>query len=88
MKKLLFSLLLLASCTPVRYVYVDPKDSTIKKQRVIYQDVYDSHIPLYFNYNYYSRPYYNPIIIQRQRPIIVNPRIQRNLPPRPPRHKR
>jgi len=62
-----------ASCTPVRYVYVDPKDSTIHEQRVIYNDVYEPHIPLYFNYNPY--PYYRPIIVPI-RPYYI---------PRPPR---
>ena len=97
MKKLLFGLLLLMSCTPVQYVYVDPKDSTVKKQRVIYDNIYDTHIPLYFQYNPYpySRPFYNPIIIQQQKPIIVpqRPVIQPNrwsrpLPPRQPRQPR
>ena len=97
MKKLLFGLLLLMSCTPVQYVYVDPKDSTVKKQRVIYDNIYDTRIPLYFQYNpyLYSRPFYSPIIIQRQRPIIIpqRPTIQPNrwsrpLPPRPPRQPR
>jgi hypothetical protein len=99
MKKLLFGLLLLASCTPVQYVYVDPKDSTVKKQRVIYDNIYDTHIPLYFQYNpyLYGRPFYNPIIIQRQRPIVVPQRRSiivpqrpqyRPLPPRQPRQPR
>lgn len=56
-KLLIASLLLLAGCVPVRYVYVDPKDSTIRNQRVIYNDIY-LHTPLYFNY-----PYYRPTII-------------------------
>ena len=49
---MLWLVMLVASCTPVRYVYVDPQDSVVKKQRVIYDYQY---APLY----------YNPIIIQR-----------------------
>ena len=45
------------SCANVRYVYVDPKDSVVRKQRVIYDDVYS---PLFFD-----RYYWN------QRPIII-----------------
>lgn len=96
MKKLLLGLLLiLGSCTPVRYVYVDQKDSVVKKQRVIYDNLYIPS-PFFFN-NGWGIPYYNPIIIQRQRPIIVpqrplRPTIQSNgwnrpLPPRVPRRK-
>ena len=70
MKKLLLGLLLvLSSCTPVRYVYVDQKDSVVKKQRVIYDNLYVPS-PFFFNYGW-GVPYYNPIIIQRQRPIVV-----------------
>jgi hypothetical protein len=79
-------LALLAGCTPLQYVYVDPKDSVVKKQRIIYDYQYT---PLY----------YNPIIIQRwsipryqpqrwipQRPThrFVPPR---QLPPRPSRKR-
>ena len=61
----LWLVMFIASCTPVQYVYIDPKDSVIKKQRV----VFDYHvIPSIF---YFSRPYYNPYIIQRQRTIII-----------------
>lgn len=71
MKKLLIaSLLLLAGCVPVRYVYVDPKDSTIRTQRVIHNDIY-LHTPLYFSY-----PYYRPTIIY-QAPIRVPQRYGR-----------
>jgi hypothetical protein len=87
MKKILGIILavgLLNSCTPVQYVYVDPKDSVIREQRVIY--------------DYQSYPlYYNPIIIERwvmpryqpqrwtpQRPY-YRPTPSRQLPPRPPR---
>ena len=42
---------LLNSCTPVQYVYIDPKDSVVRTQRVIHDDIY-LHTPLYFS------PYY------------------------------
>ena len=71
---------LLSGCTPVRYVYVDPKDSIVKKQIVEYDNVY---VPLYFNYNWYSRPYY---YYQPQRIVVTVPRRQ-SLPSRPPRGK-
>ncbi len=69
---------LLQSCTPVRYVYVDQKDSVVKKQRVVYDDLYVPS-PFFFNYGW-GVPYYNPIIIQRQRPIVIpqRPHIQPN----------
>jgi hypothetical protein len=103
MKKLLLVLLLgVFSCTPVRYVYVDQKDSVVKKQRVVYDDLYVPS-PFFFNYGW-GAPFYNPIIIQRQRPIIIprrpvvqpnrwirpqyRPTIpQRSLPSRPLRQK-
>lgn len=85
----------LASCTPVRYVYVDQKDSVVKKQRVIYDNLY-MNLPFIFNYGW-GVPYYRPIIIQRHRPIVVpqrpvRPTIQPNrwtrpLPPRPSRFR-
>ena len=87
MKKILgiiLTIVLLSSCTPIQYVYVDPQDSVIRKQRTIYDYQYT---PLY----------YNPIIIQRwftpryqpqrwtpQRPY-YRPAPSRQLPPRPPR---
>jgi hypothetical protein len=96
MKKLLLVLLMgLLSCTPVRYVYVDQKDSVVKKQRVVYDDLYVPS-PFFFNYGW-GVPFYNPIIIQRQRPIVipqrpVRPTIQPNrwirpLPQRPSRFR-
>ena len=96
MKNLLLIVLLgLFGCTPVRYVYVDQKDSIVKKQRVVYDDLYVPS-PLFFNYGW-GVPFYNPIIIQRQRPIVipqrpVRPTIQPNrwnrpLPSRVPRVK-
>lgn len=83
--KQLFTILLIilgfASCTPVRYVYIDPKDSVVKKQRIYYDFNY---VPIY-NYWWY-RPYYNPVIIQRQRPIVIPQRPQQpKMPPRPSR---
>jgi hypothetical protein len=87
MKKILLGLLLvLGSCTPVRYVYVDQKDSVVKKQRVIYDNLYMPS-PFFFNYGW-GVPFYNPIIIQRQRPIVipqrpVRPTIQPNRWSRP-----
>jgi hypothetical protein len=100
MRKLLLVLLLgLFSCTPVRYVYVDQKDSVVKKQRVVYDNLYVPS-PFFFNYGW-GVPYYNPIIIQRQRPIVIprRPTVQpnrwirpntpqRTLPPRVPRVRR
>ena len=70
MKNLLLIVLLgLFGCTPVRYVYVDQKDSIVKKQRVVYDDLYVPS-PFFFNYTW-GVPFYNPIIIQRQRPIVI-----------------
>ena len=72
------------ACTTVKYVMVDPKDSTklveIKK-RIIYDDYYTPMSPLLYNnwWWYNSRP----IIIQRQRPIVVPQRPQ--LRPQPTR---
>jgi hypothetical protein len=93
MKKLLFIILILmfvSSCTPLQYVYVDPKDSVVKKQRVIYDNLYIPS-PFFFNYQW-GVPYYNPIIIQR--PIITPRRPQyrpstpqRPLSPRVPRNR-
>ena len=99
MKKLLLGLLLvLGSCTPVKYVYVDQKDSVVKKQRVVYDYLYVPS-PLFFNYGW-GVPFYNPIIIQRQRPIVIPHRPivqpnrwvrpstpQRTLPSRVPRNR-
>ncbi len=79
-------LALLAGCAPLQYVYIDPKDSVVRKQRIIY------------DYQY-TPSYYNPIIIQRwsipryypQRWIPQRPTHrfvpQRQLPPRPSRKR-
>jgi hypothetical protein len=86
LKKLaaLFIIVLFAACTPAQYVYVDPQDSVVRKQRIIYDYQY---IPLHFT----------PIIIQRwstpryqpQRWIPQRPTYRftppRQLPPRPSR---
>jgi len=75
----LWTVMFLASCTPVRYVYIDPKDSVVRKQRVVMNYNF---IPSIF---YYSVPFYNPVIIQRQRPIIIPQRPHyRPVPSRPP----
>ena len=81
MKNLLVLLVLLASCTPVKYVYIDPKDSVIREQRVIYDNIFAQPIVPYYNWMWYNTvPYYNPIIVQPRRPIIV--------PQRPPIYDR
>ena len=75
----------LVGCTPLQYVYIDPKDSVIRKQRIIYDYQYT---PLFYN----TVPFYNPIIIQRwsvpryqsQRWTPQRPQ-HRPLPPRPSR---
>jgi hypothetical protein len=72
--------IILQSCTPLQYVYVDPKDSVVRKQRVIYDNLYVPS-PLFFNYGL-GVPYYNPIIIQRP---IITPRRQQYRPSTPQR---
>jgi hypothetical protein len=91
-------LLLMFGCAPVRYVYVDQKDSVIRKQRVVYDDI---HVPspFFFNYNW-GAPFYTPIMIQRQRPILrrnpvvipsrpnrIQPNLNRPIPPRVPKNR-
>ena len=77
--------LFVSSCTTVKYVMIDPKDSTklveVRKQ-VIYDNYYTPTFPLLFS----SYWWYNsrPIIIQRQ-PIVVPQRPYQPLPPRGPR---
>ena len=74
-------LILLASCTPVRYVYVDPKDSVIREQRVIYDNIFVQPVVPYYSWIWYNTvPYYNPVIVQSRRNIIV--------PQRPPIYDR
>jgi hypothetical protein len=97
----LWATMFLASCTPVRYVYIDPKDSVVVKQRVVYDNLYIPS-PIFLNYNW-GRPYYNPIIItipQRQNRYTPQHRYSnrfapqrpsipnRPLPKRAPREKR
>jgi hypothetical protein len=70
---ILILILFLSSCTTVKYVMVDPKDSTklveIKK-RILYDDVYYSpsfmYTPMF--YNWYTRPIYSPRIYIAPRP--------------------
>ena len=82
----------IASCTPVQYVYVDPQDSVVRKQRVIYDYQY---MPLFYSpflYNVptiiqrWSVPRYQPQRWTPQRPY-YRPTPSRQLPPRPPRKK-
>ncbi len=83
MKNLLLAAILLlgiASCTPVKYVMIDPKDSTKLvevRKRIVYDDYY-MQSPLF--YNYWITPHYRtPIIIQQ--PIRIP---QRQVKPQPP----
>lgn len=100
MKKILALLLVLSSCTPVRYVMVDPKDSTNLveiRRRIIYDDIYQPQIPFYFYNGIYNRPFIiqRPIVIPRRpvvpqnrnyiRPSVPNRPYRQPLPPRPPR---
>lgn len=81
MKNLILSAIFLlgvSSCTPVKYVIIDPKDSTKMvevRKRVIYDDVY-LHTPLYFNF-YRVPQYYRAPIIIHQAPIRVPQRASR-----------
>ena len=96
MKKILALLLVFSSCTPLKYVYIDPKDSTNLvevRKRIIYENVYSSYIPLYF----YNQPFIfqRPIVIPRRpiihhnrnyvRPSFPNRPYRPSLPPRPSR---
>lgn len=81
MKSLLIILALLASCTPIRYVYIDPKDSVVREQRVVYDNIFVPSIVPYYNWTWYNTvPYYSLVIVQPRRPIIV--------PQRPPIYDR
>lgn len=86
MKNLLLGcILLISACTPVRYVYVDPKDSVVVKQRVVYDDIYVPS-PTFYNHNWMF-PYYNPIIITvpyLQNRYTPTNRYSRKLPPQRP----
>lgn len=85
MKKILSLLIILivgvSSCTPVKYVMMDPKDTTklveVRKRIVYDYDYYQ--MPMYFGY---GRTYYNPIIIGRFNYPKVQPRFERRTPTR------
>lgn len=70
---LVFFILFSFGCITTKYVMIDPNDSTklveIKK-RIVYDDyIAPNPYPLFYNnWFWYSRPYYNPIIIQTPRP--------------------
>lgn len=87
MKQLLILLVLFVSCTPVGYVYIDPKDSVVKRQRVIHDNIFIP-TPLYYNswFWYNQTPYYRPILVDPRRPIIVpqRPSIRPNIRPSVP----
>ena len=75
MKKILFAaLLFLAGCVPVKYVYVDQKDSVIRQQRII-RDYQYIQTPMYMDW--YYRPFYSPRIV-----VPLNPAIHFNQTPR------
>ena len=104
MKKIFALLLILSGCTPVQYVMVDPKDSTKLvevRKRIIYEDIYQPSVPLYFYNGFFGVQPYRQLIIQRpvvipRRPIVPHNRnyvqpwtpnrnYRQPLPPRPPR---
>jgi hypothetical protein len=104
MKKILALLLILSGCTPVQYVMVDAKDSTKLvevRKRIIYEDIYQPSVPLYFYNGFFGVQPYRPLIIQRpivipRRPVVHHNRnyvqplrpsriYSRPLPSRPPR---
>jgi hypothetical protein len=81
---LLWITMFLASCTPVRYVYVSPQDSVVRKQRIIYDYQY---APIQFTPIIIQRwivPRYQPQRWTPQRPY-YRPTPFRQLPPRPSR---
>ena len=85
---ILILILFLSSCTTIKYVMVDPKDSTKLvevRKRIMYDDIYYS--PNFmispFMYNWYSRPYYSPRIYVAPQPNYrPQPRLDRR--PRDP----
>jgi hypothetical protein len=91
MKNLLLAVFLLlgiASCTPVKYVMIDPKDSTKLvevRKRIIYDD---SFVQLQTPMFYWNRPlFYQPLYIPfPQRRVIVTP--QRPVRPQQPNWRR
>ncbi len=88
MKNLLlavFLLLAIASCTPIKYVMIDPKDSTKLvevRKRIIYDDTY---VQLQTPMFYWNRPlFYQPLYIPiPQRRVVVTPQRQRVQPQTP-----
>ena len=86
MKNILILLILLASCTPVRYVYIDPKDSIIREQRVIYDNIFIQPAVPYYSWIWYNTvPYYIPYTVQSRTNIITPQRPPLyNRPPAPP----
>ena len=66
--------MLLQSCTHVQYVYIDPKDSVVKKQ-IIIRDYQYIQTPMYMDW--YYRPFYSPRIV-----VPLNPTIHFNQTPR------
>lgn len=59
--------LFIVSCVPVRYVYVDPKDSVIREQRIIQSTIY-TQFPLFFNRYTVYPPVPHPRFIVPMRP--------------------
>jgi hypothetical protein len=94
MKNLLLAVFLLlgiASCTPVKYVMIDPKDSTKLvevRKRIIYDDTY---IQLQTPMFYWNRPlFYQPLYIPIPQKRVVRPQQpnwHRPMPPRAPRNR-
>ena len=85
---ILFISLFVVSCTTVKYVIIDPKDSTQLievRKRILYDDYHMANpYPLYNNYWWWYNS--RPIIIQRPQPQPHRPNFG-PLPPSPrPRH--
>ncbi len=101
MKNLLLAVFLLlgiASCTPVKYVMIDPKDSTKLvevRKRIIYDDTYvQLQTPMfYWNRPLFYQPLYIPIpqrrvVVAPQRPVRTQqPQWRRPMPSRAPRNR-
>jgi hypothetical protein len=76
MKNIIILALLLVGCAPVKYVYIDPKDTSKLvevRKRIIYEDVY---MPSYFDLSWGFPRYYG------------QPRMMINIPNRPVRVQR
>ena len=84
---ILFISLFVVSCTTVKYVIIDPKDSTQLievRKRILYDDYHMVNpYPLYNNYWWYNS---RPIIIQRPQPQPHRPNFG-PLPPTPRPHR-